>query len=138
MSPTFANVQELLITWLRTELALQTDPLEHDALVAEDVPPGWAGSPALVVVRRSGGPAEWPVIDLPRVDFLCRADTEYNAQKLAATVRGLIVYTLKGCILQGRTVYRIREFSGPTRYPDPAGSPVPLVMFTEEIRIRVV
>jgi hypothetical protein len=138
MSPTFANAQELLINWLRTQLALEADPLYSGTLVGIEVPPGYAGSPALVVVRRSGGPAVLPVLDLPRLDFLCRAGTEYKAQKVAACVRGLLLYTLKGQVLAGRTVYRVREFSGPTRYPDPADLPVPLVMFTEEISIRVV
>ena len=129
---TFANAPALLITWLRLQPGLA------GVTVAGAVPPSRAtGSAPLVVVRRSGGVAERPVRDRPRLDFLCWHTTEYDASALAAIVRSLVHYTLPGQVLGGHTVYKPIEFSGPGLYPDPAGSNVPVVMFTEEIPIRV-
>lgn len=136
MSPIFANAQELLIDYLRAEFALRSDPVLDGVVVGEGVPPD--RPERLVVVRRSGGPAEWPIWDLPRIDFMHWASTEYEAQAMANVTRALIMYDVKGRVLGGHTIHRVREFSGPVKYQDPAGSAVPIVMFTTEIAIRVI
>jgi hypothetical protein len=132
MTPTFANVPALVITWLRLQSALS------GVTIAAAVPSARkTGDGPLVVVRRSGGVAERPLLDRPRLDFLCWHDTEYDASGLAADIRSLLLYDLPGQVLSGHTIYKPSEFSGPALYPDPAGSNAPIVMLTMEIPVRV-
>ena len=136
--PVFANAPALLVDYLRPALAASPDPLLAGVLVLVTVPPTRSSSaPPLLVIRRSGGPAEYPVRDRPRLDFMAWHETEFKASHLAAAVRSLLLYDLPGQVINGHVCYRPAEFSGPLPYPDPAGSSVPIVMFTVEIPIRV-
>jgi hypothetical protein len=96
-----------------------------------------ADSDPLVVVRRSGGLAQPPVLDRPRLDFMSWHQSDYLAMALASKVRALLLHDLKGQVVNGHTFYRVSEFAGPALYPDPAGSAVPIVMFTLETPVRV-
>jgi hypothetical protein len=137
--PTFANAQALIITYLRGALASRNDAVLSGLIIGASVPPSRAiGSSPLLVVRRSGGPAKTPVQDRPRLDFLCWAATEYKATAIANIIRSLLLYDLPGQVIDGHTVYKPAEFAGPSSYPDPAGSAVPVVMMTLEIPIRVI
>lgn len=132
----YANVVKLLIDWLREEVS--ANPSLEGVAVGDRVPPGWTiEAGPLLVIRRSGGVASPPVMDRPRVDFIVRHQDEFNATALANVVRALVVHELKGRVLDGHTVYRVVEFIGPQQYQDPQGNPVPLVMFTEELTLRV-
>lgn len=139
MTPTFANAQAVLIDYLRPALAALSDPVLTGLVVGTTVPPSRAsGSPPLLVVRRSGGVAERPILDRPRIDVLCWAATEFKATAIANITRGLLLYDLPGRVVDGFTCYQPVEFSGPLAYPDPAGSAVPVVLFTLEVKIRVI
>lgn len=136
--PVFPNAQSVLISYLRPALAALTDPVLSGLVVGATVPSTRStSSPPLLVVRRSGGPAEWPVLDIPRVDFMCWHSTEFKANEVANIVRSLVMYDLRGRVVDGHTIYRPVEFQGPLPFPDPAGSSTPIVMFTTELRIRV-
>jgi hypothetical protein len=138
MTPTFANAQAVLVNYLRPALAALVDPVLSGLIVGTTVPPlRDSGSPPLLVVRRSGGVAEPPVLDRPRLDFLCWSTTEFKATAIANITRGLLLYDLPGRVVDGFTCYQPVEFSGPLPYPDPAGSAVPICMFTIEVKIRV-
>lgn len=138
MSPEFANAPALIIDWLRTQYAALADPLLDDVTVGASVPPTRTDATPLVVVRRSGGIASRPVLDRPRLDFMHWHQTEFKASAIAAITRSLVLYELPGEVLGGHTLYSPTELSGPIPYPDPAGSAIPIVMFTMEIPIRVV
>lgn len=138
MPVVYPNAQAVLVNYLRPALAANADPVLTGLVIGTTVPTTHnAPGPPLLVVRRSGGPAEWPVRDRPLIDFLAWHSTEFKATAVASIVRSLIHHDLPGRVVDGHTVYRPREFSGPTPYPDPAGSAVPVVMFTAEIPIRV-
>lgn len=138
MTPTFADAQALLIDYLRPALAALVDPVLSGLIVGASVPPSRAsGSPPLLVVRRSGGPAETPILDRPRLDLMIWHETGFKATAVANIVRSLLLFDLPGQVIDGFTVYRPAEFAGPTAYPDPAGSSVPICMFTIEVKIRV-
>lgn len=140
----YADPAALVITWLREavadEQALESGVSEcWDGLaISNRVPPTRdADSDPLLVVRRSGGLAGSLVQDRPRLDFMSWGKTEYLATALANKIRALCLHDLKGSVIQGHTIYRVSEFAGPLPYPDPAGSAVPIVMFTLEIPVRV-
>lgn len=136
--PVFGNAQALLIDWLRPILTAHPDPVLSGIVLGVTVPASRSASgPPLLVVRRSGGPAQWPVLDLPRLDFMCWHTTEFKATAVANIVRALVMYDLRGQVVDGHNFYRVVEFQGPLPFPDPAGSPTPIVMFTAELRIRV-
>ena len=136
--PVFANAQAILVDYLRPTLAGLTDPVLSGLIVGTKVPATRTlDGPPLLVVRRSGGPAETPILDRPRLDFLVWHETEFRATAVANIVRSLLLYDLPGQVHDDHVVYRPVEFSGPTAYPDPAGSATPIVMFTVEVRIRV-
>jgi hypothetical protein len=139
MSPYFANAPALLIDWLRDELAGAGLDYLEGVVVGGTVPPErdpWASSP-LLVVRRSGGVAQTPIRDRPRLDFLHWHSTEYLASNFANVTRALLLFELPGAVLDEHTIYRPTEFAGPSLYPDPAGSSVPIVMYSLEVPIRV-
>jgi len=139
MTGIFANAQALLIDFLRAGLMLRTDEVLRGVVVGQKVPATReSGGPPLIVVRRSGGPADLPVLDLPRLDFMHWHTSEFKAQAVASITRKMVLFDLRGRVLGGHTIYRVREFSGPTQYQDPAGSNIPIVIFTAEISIRVI
>lgn len=138
MSPQFANPQALLVSWLRTQFAASDDELLAGVVVGAAVPATrTSASGPLLVVRRSGGVAKRPVLDRPRIDFMHWHATEFQATGFANLTRAFLLYDLPGQVVDGHTVYRPVEFAGPAPYPDPAGSIVPIVMFTMEIPVRV-
>jgi predicted benzoate:H+ symporter BenE len=136
MTREFANATALLIDWLRIQYAAREDAVLANVVVGATVPPTRTGSAPLVVVRRSGGVAEL-VRDRPRLDFMHWHSTEFKASAAAAITRALVLYTLPGQVLDGHTIYKTSEFSGPLPYPDPAGSNIPIVMLSVEIPIRI-
>lgn len=129
MSVLFANAVDVLLKYLR--------PARPDMTFGTTVPVTRdATSPTgLVVLRRIGGTAD-RVTDRPRVDLLVWHSTEFKAQQLAQQLRSLLLFDLPGQIVDGHVVYDVTEFSGPTAFPDPAGSSQPIVLFTVEIGIR--
>jgi hypothetical protein len=139
ISPEFGNAPALLVSWLRDELELRSDEVLAGVIVGGTVPPkrDHLSAPPLVVVRRSGGIATWPVLDRPRLDFLHWHKTEFQATALANITRELLLYGLRGSIVDDHTIYQPVEFAGPGLYPDPAGSDVSVVMYSLEVPIRV-
>jgi hypothetical protein len=136
--PVFANAQAILVDYLRDTLATLDDPDLTGLVIGARVPATRTlDGPPLLVVRRSGGPAVPPVLDRPRLDIMVWHATEYQATAVASVVRGLLLYDLPGQVHNGHTIYQPTEFSGPSPYPDPAGSSTPIVMFTLEVPIRV-
>jgi len=132
-----ADAAALIIDWLRGVLLTVDDDVLDDVTVAGKVPPTRTSHGPLVVVRRSGGVLARPILDKPRLDFMCWHETEYKARALAAIVRGMVMFELSGEVLDSHTVYQPVEFSGPSLYPDPAGSDIPIVMFSAEIPVRI-
>ena len=108
-----------LIVWLRPQLA-------GDEKIGAKVPDGPRGK--FVLVRRVGGPFEWPVKDQPMVTVEAWAATHATAQDLAQKVRALI-WSRNGKTMGAVQVYNIEEVAGPTWFPDP-DSAEPRYMFT--------
>ncbi len=67
---------------------------------------------------RTGGPRMNLVADDAQVTVECWSDTDTDAHDLAQVVRALI-YSYRGSIIGGVTVYRVRELAGPGWLPDP-------------------
>lgn len=91
----------------------------------------------LVVVRRSGGTFSRPIRDKAQVDILVWHTSEALAMELANSLRSFMWFSMSGQVIDGHTIYKPSEVSGPQFYPDPAGATVPIVMFSMEIPIRV-
>ena len=119
----FANAVDVLLKYLR--------PARSDVTFGTGV----GTDRPLVQLRRVGGVAE-RVTDRPRVDLLVWHTSEFKAQGLAQELRSLLLFDLPGQVVDGHTVYDLTEFSGPSAFPDPAGSDQPIVLFTVEIGIR--
>jgi hypothetical protein len=97
-----------LIVWLRPLIA----PVAVGGAVPRDLPDKF------VLVRRLGGPFDWPVTDVATVGVDCWAMTESAAYTLAHQVRAR-VHSLQGGMVNGIAVYRVDEFAGPAWLPDP-------------------
>jgi hypothetical protein len=115
-----------LIVWLRTQI---TDGTEFAGRVPRDLPAKF------VLVRRIGGPWEWPVTDVPTVGVECWAATESAAYLLAQQVRARI-HSLQGGSVNGIPVYRVDEFAGPAWLPDPNHENHPRFVTTYSVRHR--
>jgi hypothetical protein len=120
----YANAVDVLLKYLRP-----ADPGTEFGTTLD------GSSPSFVALRRVGGVAE-RVTDRPRIDLLIRQTSEFKAQELAQTLRQLLLFDLPGRTVDGHTVYDVTEFAGPTAYPDPAGSDLPVVLLTLEVGIR--
>jgi hypothetical protein len=97
-----------LIVWLR--------PLVTPVAVGGSVPRELPDK--FVLVRRLGGPWDWPVTDVATIGVECWAMTEVAAYELAQKVRAR-VHSLQGGTVNGIAVYRVDEFAGPAWLPDP-------------------
>ena len=133
----YADIREQLILWLRGKLEAYQGEVATGVKVAASVPESRIDDSPLVVLRRIGGTVTWPVLDTSTIDFLCWHKSEYDAERLAQVVRSILIYELPGTMLGGHTFYQPKEFSGPSAYPDPAGSTIKITMFTLEIPVRV-
>ena len=115
-----------LIVWLRPQLAV-------DEKIGAKVPDGPRGK--FVLVRRVGGPFDWPVKDQPMVTVETWAPTHAQAHDLCRKVQALI-WTLYGRKVGTMPqIYNIEEVAGPTWFPDP-DSAEPRYMFTIIIPYR--
>jgi hypothetical protein len=88
--------------------------------------------PPLIVIRRSGGIAEFPR-DRPRVDATVWHTSDSAAQNLAQLTRGLL-HAMRG-VVGGTTVYRVEDFTGPIPIPDP-DTGTPRWLLSVELSIR--
>lgn len=124
----FPDVVEETITPLRTALAARPETVANAAEVHSRVP-----SPRpdrFVELRRDGGVADSVVTDRPRLSCQCWADTEANAERLAAITRA-VLKTLPGT----GAIRRVRDVGGPFPAPDPESGQA-RYFFSVEITLR--
>jgi len=120
----FPDVEALLSTWLRAQL--------DGPQVGNKLP---NPRPDLfVLVQRHGGIRHTVVTDAAQMGLECWAVHDYEAHDLLQQCRSLLLYRLPGQILDGRTVYRVDEFGGPSNLPDPASSSPRWVM---ELQVHI-
>lgn len=70
-----------------------------------------------VTVLRTGGIASG-VVDQAQLTFECWSTSAYLAAQLATLVRAHVA-AMAGEVIDGASVYRVEEFSGPQDLPDP-------------------
>jgi hypothetical protein len=114
-----------LVVWLRT----QVTPVAVAGSVPRTLPDKF------VLVRRLGGPWDWPVTDVATIGTECWAMTETAASELAQEVRAH-VHSLQGGTLNGIAVYRVDEFAGPAWLPDSNHENRPRFVTTFSVRHR--
>lgn len=85
-------------------------------------------------VRRLGGLAEYPVVEVARFDIFTWADTTPRVMELLLDIRAA-VWRLGGGVDLGYQVYRVSEFLGPTLTQDPQTA-TPQGWYRPEITIR--
>jgi hypothetical protein len=107
----FGDLEDRLVGYLSAVLAERGD----SATVAVTVPN--PRPERFVLVPRIGGVRRNLVVDSATIAVECWASTDAEAANLAALVRGLIG-ALPGQVLDGITIYRVDEFSGPANLPD--------------------
>jgi len=120
----FPDIEELLCTWLRTELG--------DIPVGNKMPN--PRPDPFVLIQRHGGVRQTVVTDAAQVGLECWAGRDYEAHDLLQRCRALLLYRLPGQILDGHTVYRVDEMGGPSNLPDPTSSMPRWVM---ELQVHV-
>lgn len=108
----FPDVEDLLVTYLSTELAARGDTATVHTVVPADRPDRF------VLVPRVGGTRANLVVDNATIGIEAWASTDQQAHDLCQLVRGL-VHALPGRVVDGVTFYRTGEFAGPTNLPDP-------------------
>lgn len=120
----FADVEALLIPWLRDQLNVPTfNKIPHPR-------PG-----TFVTVQRHGGVRGSLVTDAPQVGVEVWGRDDAEAMDVAMLAWSRMMYVLPGAILDGHTVYRVESFAGPQRLPDPL-SAQPRVVFAVQPHIR--
>jgi len=98
----FGDIEEALITFLRTETAAHgRSPTVGNALPTDR-------TAEMVVVQRAGGPKRDLVTDSALVTFECWGSTRATAASLGGLVRGF-VNSLPGQTISGLTVYQVQE-----------------------------
>lgn len=109
---TFPDTEDLLVTYLATELPAHGDTATAHVQVPNPRPARF------VLVPRVGGPARSFVVDEPTIGVECWASRPAQALALASLVRGLL-QALPGQTVAGVPFYSYGEFTGPTNLPDP-------------------
>lgn len=120
-----ADLAGSLIVWLRPLIA----PTAIAGRVPRDLPDEF------VLLRRIGGPWDWPVTDVPTIGVECWGPTETAAYDLCHDVRARI-HGLQGGTVNSIAIYRVEEFAGPALLPDPNHENKPRFVATYSIRHR--
>lgn len=121
----FPDVEALLVADLTAELTARSDTADVATFIPNPRPA------RLVRVMRAGGPGLDIVRDAPTVIFDCWGTDETDAADLCRLVRAL-VWSLPA---RDGSVFRVREFAGPSNFPDPA-SANPRYRFTASLHTR--
>lgn len=104
----FADVEQVLIDWLSTNLGLTCmDELPYD-MVFE--------LPAIVVSRFSGADEQW-VLDKPRVDVDVYAGTRAVAKQVSEQIRGALRFQLRNAEVPGGLITQVFTVAGPAQRP---------------------
>lgn len=120
-----ADLVGSVIVWLRPQLAPAAVVHKRDR----------GQTDPCLVVRRVGGPFEWPVVDNATVTLEAYGLTVAQAWDLITDARAL-VWSLRGQVVNGIAVYRLDEFAGPAFLPDPDTEGTPRYTLTVSIRHR--
>ena len=121
----FGDVEAALIDWLNTQL---TPP------VSDRVPKVTTEMLPLVVVERLGGPTVTVVTEQATVTVESWANGWKAANDLARAARKA-THDIAGQTVDGLVFYKVTEFAGPARVPDPISNK-PRVVFTVSIMVR--
>jgi len=108
----FPDVEALFQSYLTAELGNRGDTATVHTAVPNPRPNRF------VLVPRLGGQRRNTVVDDATIGVECWAATNGQAQALAQLVRALI-HAAQGTTLAGVQIYRVQEFAGPARLPDP-------------------
>jgi len=121
----FGDVEDALIDWLNGRL---TPP------VSDRVPKVTTEMLPFVVVERLGGPKASVVTERPIVTVEAWASGWRAAHALSQLARQA-VHQIAGENVNGLAFYKVDEFSGPARLPDPV-SAKPRFVFTVSLTVR--
>lgn len=108
----FPDVEGLFQSYLTTELGARGDSASVHTAIPNPRPDRF------VIVPRLGGQRRNVVVDDATIGVECWAATNGQAHDLAQLVRALI-HAAQGTTVGGVQVYRVQEFAGPARLPDP-------------------
>lgn len=104
----YADVEELLIGWLATELSVRC---------VTDLPANVQSILPVVQVTRFGGTDRFPTLDQPHVDIDCYAADRAGAHDIAEQVRSALRFSLRGQTVDGAVVSRVETLTGPSWRP---------------------
>lgn len=121
----YGDVEDAVIIWLNSIL---------EESVYDRVPSVTATMLPLVIVERLGGPQASVVTERATVTIESWAKSWRTAQNLIQRARQAI-HNIAGETVAGLTFYRVDEFTGPGRLPDPV-SGFPRFTFTVSITVR--
>lgn len=121
----FGDVEDALIDWLNAHL---TPP------VSDRVPKVTTEMLPFVVVERLGGPKATVVSEKATVTVEAWS-TGYKAAHDLSQLARQATHQIAGQIVNGLVFYKVDEFSGPARLPDPISSK-PRYVFTVSITVR--
>ena len=110
----YPDIEALLVEHVSAALAA----VGESAPVHNTVPHPRPGR--FVTLVRLGGvkPSTTVVTDAAQIGVECWAATPRQAHDLAQLTRGLL-HALPGVVLDGHPVYRVDEWAGPAKLPDP-------------------
>ena len=111
----FADIEQLLCTWLPAQLAARGFTVPVGTRVPNPRPASF------LRVLAVGGARRNLVADQPTVAIEAWAPTEAAASALARTARA-VIESAAGLVIDGVTVHRSRDFSSPVNLPDPVSA----------------
>lgn len=125
----FPDVEDLLVTYLGSELAARGDSATVHVAVPDPRPDRF------VLVPRVGGARRNLVVDSPTIGFECWAATPGQAYSLCRLTRAL-VHALPGKTIDTVAFYAVDEFAGPANLPDGGLSGQARYIFTAAVSCR--
>ncbi len=121
----FGDVEAAVIQWLNIQL---TPP------VSDRVPKVTTDALPLFIVERLGGPTDTVVTEQATVTVESWANS-WGVAITNARLARKAVHDIAGNTINGLVFYRVQEFAGPGRLPDPV-SAKPRVVFTVSLTVR--
>lgn len=126
----FGDVEAAFVDYLEDELAYRGRPTTVAATIPNPRPPG-----EFITVTLVGGARRDLVTASPSLMFECWAPLLASKACSLANLTSALVYSARGEMLSGLTVYQVTPFAGPAFVPDPV-TDQPRYRFTVSVDVR--